>query len=125
MDQQRGMENLCRECAAPLTGRSDKQFCSDACRTAYHNRRYRELWHDTVLINRILRENRRILASLFEEGVRDINLSDYRLKGFDSRYCTAVKRYLLGRTAYRCYEYGYSISGGRICRITRYADGAI
>ncbi len=118
------MENLCRECAAPLTGRSDKQFCSDACRTAYHNRRYREQRLDTVRIDRILRENRRILASLYEAGVRDISLSDNRLSGFDSRYCTAVKRYSLMRTAYRCYEFEYLISGGRIRRITQYSDEA-
>ncbi|MBO4418031.1 MAG: hypothetical protein J5801_07980 [Bacteroidales bacterium] len=119
------MGRVCRECAAPLAGRSDKQFCCDACRTAYHNRKYREQWHDTARINRILRENRRILAMLFEAGVSDISLSDDRLRGFDCRYCTAVKRYLLRRTAYRCYEFGYLIAGGRICRITRYSDGAI
>lgn len=119
------MGKVCRECAAPLAGRSDKQFCSDACRTAYHNRKYREQWHDTARINRILRANRRILALLCETGVREISLADDRLKGFDFRYCTAVKRYPLRRTAYRCYEFGYLIAGGRICRITRYTDGAI
>lgn len=119
------MENLCRECAAPLTGRSDKQFCSDACRTAYHNRRYREQGNDTLRINRILSANRRILASLYEAGVRDISLSDNRLSGFDSRYCTAVRRCPLRRTSYRCYEFGYLIAGGRICRITRHPEDAI
>ena len=125
MEEQRGMGKLCRECAAPLAGRSDKLFCSDACRTAYHNRRYREQSYDTTRINRILRVNRIILASLFEAGISDINLADSRLKGFDFRYCTSVKRYLLRRTVYRCYEFGYLITGGRICRITRYDDSAI
>ena len=124
-EEQKGMERLCRECAAPLAGRSDKQFCCDACRTAFHNRRYREQWHETAGINRILRVNRLILASLSAAGVRDISLSDNRLKGFDCRYCTEVKRYPLRRTAYRCYEFGYLIAGGRICRITRYSEGAI
>ena len=114
------MERLCRECATPLAGRSDKQFCSDACRTAYHNRRYRQESGYITQTNKVLRRNRRILSIVFASGIKTIRLSDRRLSGFDKSLYTAVRKHLLRRAEYFCYEFSYILSGGRICRLTKH-----
>ena len=108
------MERICRECGTPLSGRSDKQFCSDACRTAFHNRRYNEEGRGATEINRILRLNHRILAALHSAGIRSILLSDSRMKGYDPRYFTAMEKLPLRRPVYHCYEYSFIIRSGRL-----------
>ena len=108
------MERVCRECGAPLAGRSDKRFCCDDCRTAYHNRRYREADAVAVRVNRILRLNRRILTALHSAGIQCISLSDSRMGGFDRHYFTAMEKAPLRRAVYHCYEYSFIIRRGRL-----------
>ncbi|MBP5506169.1 MAG: hypothetical protein J6X89_08760 [Bacteroidales bacterium] len=113
------MERLCRECAAPLAGRSDKQFCCDACRTAWHNRRYRQEQMDLTSVNKVLRHNRKLLARVFKAGLSTIRLSDSRMRGYDIRFFTQVEHHLLRPAQYHCYEFSYVIVLGRICRIEK------
>ena len=91
-----------------ITGRADKQFCSDMCRTSYHNRRYRREKEEVASINAILASNRRILETLCREGVESLPLSDRRMKGFSAAHYTSSCK--SGRqTVYHCYEYSYEI----------------
>ena len=108
------MERRCRECGAPMSGRSDKRFCCDDCRTAFHNRRYHEAAGHVARINRILRLNRRILAALQAAGIRSIPLSDNRMRGYDRRYFTAMEKAPMRRAVYHCYEYSFIIRSGRL-----------
>lgn len=108
------MERLCRECSAPLTGRSDKQFCSDSCRTAFHNRQYRSQGRQTGAINAILRRNRKILSETQAAGLTGIGLKNSRMNGFDRRFFTAMEQRPLHATVYHCYEFSYIIRGGRL-----------
>ena len=119
------MERFCRECAAPLAGRSDKQFCSDDCRTAYHNRQYRQEMAHITQTNTILRRNRRILSMVFAAGIRAIRLTDRRLSGFDKGCYTAVRKQFLRREEYFCYEVSYKLSGGRLCHLTRHGKDPV
>lgn len=113
------MERFCRECSAPLAGRSDKHFCSDSCRTAYHNRRYRKEERDTGAVNVVLRRNRRILSAVYKSGLNHIKLTDSRMKGYDRNYFTSVRRRLLRPAVYHCYEYSYTIRGGSIVNLAK------
>ena len=113
------MERYCRECGEPLSGRSDKQFCSDDCRSSYHNRDYNTDTVATSTVNRILRYNRRLLARLYRAGVRSLSLADERLMGYNLRYYTSVDRYMLRPPKYHCYEFSYSIVRGRMCGINK------
>lgn len=70
--------------------------------------------------NRILRRNRRILSGIFAAGISKISLTDRRVKGFDTSCFTAVKRHLLRREEYYCYEFSYVLAGGRICRLSKH-----
>ncbi|MBQ5435932.1 MAG: DUF2116 family Zn-ribbon domain-containing protein, partial [Bacteroidales bacterium] len=55
------MERRCIRCGAPLRGRADRKFCSDACRTDYHNELRRQDEKALREVNRILAANWKIL----------------------------------------------------------------
>ena len=113
------MERFCRECGAPLSGRSDKKFCSDACRTAFHNRQYYIEKRPTQAINRILRQNRWLLERVYLSGRRKVSLDELQRIGYDMRFATRVERSALGASRYHCYEYSYSIRHGAIIRLEK------
>ena len=113
------MERFCRECGTPLAGRSDKLFCSDDCRTLFHNRRYDAARVPTGEVNRILRYNRSLLERLCEPGVSSLRLSDERLLGFNIRYFTSVERRGLRPSEYGCYEFSYRLAHGRMYAIKK------
>jgi hypothetical protein len=113
------MDRICRECGAPLTGRSDKKFCSDGCRTSWHNRRYCEMLGKAAAVNRILMRNRRLLEAVYNKGIRRIGLTDRSMAGFDIRYYTSVNKPPLRAMVYHCYEFSYVLSCGRLCRLTK------
>lgn len=100
------MEKRCLECQEKITGRSDKKFCSDYCRNAYHNKKCSDSNKLMKRINNTLRKNRRILFELMEEGKVSISRSLLLEKGFNFRYHTNTIISEEGRTYYFCYEYG-------------------
>ena len=114
------MERFCRECGAPLSGRSDKQFYCGECRTSYHNRNYDKEKKGTAGVNRILKANRRLLEAVYAAGLRRISLKDKRLRGYDERYFTSVEHRPLRRTRYYCYEFSFQIRGGCICALAKH-----
>lgn len=56
------MKGNCLECKAEFRGRTDKKFCSDPCRSAFHNRRNQKPNGVVRLVNRQLGRNYRILS---------------------------------------------------------------
>ena len=113
------MERFCRECGAPLTGRKDKQFCNDDCRTAWHNRNYYNRLRPMAEVNRKLRLNRAALERVYSLGLRSISLSDGRLAGYDKSVFTSADRPLLGPVVYHLYEFSFRIRGNKICRLVK------
>ena len=101
-------EKLCLECQCPIKGRSDKRFCDDACRNAYHNRLNSDQNNIIRNINNTLRRNRRILQEALADG-KMIKVSfDYlKKKGFDFDYRTHHLQTSKGQTYIFVYEYAY------------------
>lgn len=98
----------CLECGEPLTGRSDKKFCDDQCRTNYNNKLNSE---GSVLvrnINNILRKNRRILESLITTDLK-ANVSKNKLinLGFNFNFFTHTYKSKKGFNYFICYDYAY------------------
>ena len=103
------MERLCLECGSSITGRSDKKFCDDACRTAYHNRIHKEDSDFIRNVQSILRKNRKILSDLYSS--KDFNLSKefLILQGFNFDFHTNSSSKSNGKNCYYCFDYGYLI----------------
>ena len=102
------MANKCQECKTELYGRADKKYCSDYCRSAYHNKHNSDSNNFMRNINNILRKNRRILMS-FNPGQKSVKVNKAELldEGFKFRYYTNEYVTKAGKTYKFCYEYGY------------------
>jgi len=103
MDEKR----TCPVCGDKLTGRIDKKFCSDQCRTEYNNKHNQYSNNYIRQINRILRKNRRIMEGLNPLGKTKVHKRKLVDRGFDFKYFTSIYETTTGNTYYFCYEQGY------------------
>jgi len=97
----------CLECKTELVGRSDKKFCSDACRIAYHNRVKLEHQKSIKEINAILKSNFTILGKIIQSGMPKTAKEMLAKAGFNFTYHTNTYTTGRGNTYYYCYDYGY------------------
>lgn len=100
-------EKRCLECNAPLKGRVDKKFCSDACRNSYNNKRNKESYNLIRQTNRILAKNHKILADLNSRDKTTRAKTDLINKGFDFNYFTNIYKTTSGKVYFFCYDQGY------------------
>lgn len=112
------MERHCIRCGAPFHGRSDKKFCSDDCRSDYHNDRRRARDKELRTVNRILSSNWRILMQQLRLGRQDVPREELAARNFNFEVYTATRRYFPGRRIYWCYNFAYQISRTGIVHIT-------
>lgn len=104
------MAEFCIECGDKIIGRIDKQFCNDACRNAYNNRKNRDTSNLMRSINRKLRNNYRTLSELpFVEGKSKTNRSYLTKQGFDFEHFTHLKVYKNGAEYRFLYDIGYKL----------------
>lgn len=101
------MSNQCLECSETFKGRSDKKFCSDACRNAYNNKFNKDATNLMRNVNRTLRKNRAILKELNPKGKTKSRKSTLLQHGFDFNYHTNIYTTKTGKHYYFCYEQGY------------------
>jgi len=117
------LKGSCLECKADFRGRTDKKFCSDACRNAYHNRLNRDCNNLVRTVNNRLRKNYRILRHLASEWhcgpVYRASLSD---RGFDFESITRVKTSPQGEPCYCVYDLAYVPLGEDRIRIVAVPD---
>jgi hypothetical protein len=101
------MQKTCLECNEKIVGRTDKKFCSDYCRNAYHNKVNKDSKNCIRNINNRLRKNYRVLEELNPEGKTKTTKARLLDKGFDFEYIT--NRYITknGNTYYFVYDLGY------------------
>lgn len=97
----------CEECGIDFLGRTDKKFCSDACRYAYNNRL--KSGNDSYIrnINNILKKNRTILAGFNPTGKVKIPKQRLLTKGFNFSFFTNIYRTHSGKEYFFCYDQGY------------------
>jgi len=103
------MKKTCLVCHNPLKGRTDQQFCSDQCRTAYHNEQRKQKNHYLKEVNRILKRNRDILQRACPDGKRKVNKALLLQQGFQYGYFTGEYQTRQGHIYYYCYDYGYRV----------------
>ena len=106
----------CLECQRSLNGRADKMYCDDYCRTAYHNRKYRNLQKELGSVNAILTKNRSILSRLYVDELSLVSRTQLVEEGFDFRYTTSLESYKDYNCRY-CYEYGVVSLGASMCGV--------
>jgi hypothetical protein len=111
------MHKKCIECGSPVIGRADKKFCTDSCRTSYHNRLNQKTNNYVRRINYALRRNRRILEKLHEHGLEKISRDDLAQEGFDFKYVTTVFRKNNAVPLCFCYEQGYQIQDNDVVEL--------
>lgn len=97
----------CVECNYEFFGRSDKKFCSDNCRNAFHNKQKADDGLILNQVNGILRKNRKILQEVFIKGRSRISKEKLLNLGFNFSYYTNIYKTSQGKEYYFCYEQGY------------------
>jgi hypothetical protein len=100
-------ERYCIECGQRIAGRSDKKFCNDQCRTAWHNKLKCEEYDQIKTTNNILIRNRRILAELIAVGRKEIRTETLTKLGFQFDYFTRAQKERNGHQSHFCYDVGY------------------
>jgi predicted nucleic acid-binding Zn ribbon protein len=100
-------EKRCLECGEILLGRSDKKFCSDACRNAYNNRKNQVSNKLIRTINKKLKENWRILQQLNPDEKTKVHKSKLIKAGFDFEYFTSIYTTKKQSVYYFVYDQGY------------------
>jgi len=98
---------VCVTCGDPITGRSDKRFCSDYCRNSMHNQLNRDSSNYIRKVNNILRRNRRILARFNPNGKAKVLGTTLMEEGFNFAYYTNIYETRKGARYHFCYDQGY------------------
>ena len=102
------MDRKCLECGDALHGRSDKKFCSDACRNAYNNKLKSTYGNHYIRrVNGKLMKNRNIMTGLNPGGKTSVHRSKLLKKGFDFEFYTNQYITKAGTVYYFCYDQGY------------------
>ncbi len=105
------MKKQCIDCGEEFRGRADAKFCSDQCRSSYHNRAGMVVTDVVKKVNAALRKNRRILQKLNPEGKARVSRKDLVKEGFNFDYHTNIYHTKSGKSYTFVYDYGYIDTG--------------
>jgi len=109
--------STCKECGRSFSGRSDKKFCDEQCRSAYHNTIRREEFKYVSPTNRILFKNRKILCELTRGGVYCLSFQKLTELGFNQNYITSFD-IRDGNPLFICYEFSIYFDLNRTAHIS-------
>ena len=100
---------VCLECGESIVGRTDKKFCTDACRNIYHYRSNNAPINYVRNVVNALKRNRRILMELNDgvQGVKKVHRDRLVDKGYNFMYHTHTYRTMKGNVYVFCCEHGY------------------
>lgn len=100
--------NRCKHCNEELEGRSDKNFCSPYCKSAFHYEKNKPKAHSRFkLVDNQIKTNRRILSSFNKAGKATVRKEDLENSGFNPNYFTNYWKNQKGEVYFFCYEYGF------------------
>lgn len=100
-------KRACLACGGHLSGRTDKKFCDDSCRTVHHNRLRQSEEISKRKTDSILRQNRKILLHLLNHQTK--TRMDKRMllsAGFRPDYLTRIASASDGSVIRCYYEFG-------------------
>ncbi len=97
----------CQVCGRELLGRRGQKYCSDQCRTEYHNVANKDSSNFMRNINRRLRKNWRILKKNNPRGKAKVTKAKLIDEGFNFNYFTNIYKTRKGAVYYFCYDQGY------------------
>lgn len=111
----------CLHCTKKLAGRTDKKFCSNHCRSSYHNQLYGDRTNYMRRVNGLLLRNRKILSDLFamHRTGTTVPLSELYLKGFSPCHFTHQQKKAKNQLFTYCYEFGYQLTGKDCIKIVQ------
>ena len=115
------MERYCLECGELLSGRSDKLFCCDSCRSNWHNARARKNDAGLRQINSILKKNHTILEGCIISGKTHIGAKELTDKSFNPYYFTSAEKSAIRRRFF-CYDIPYRLSADGSLTIERHSN---
>lgn len=98
----------CPVCQSVLTGRMDKKYCSDQCRSLANNKNKMEAQRILLLTNQALRKNRTILKTLCPQGKATVRKEILVSMGFSFDAFTSIFLTQYKQVYYLCYDYGYT-----------------
>ncbi len=101
------MEKNCLECNEKIKGRSDKKFCSDACRNTFNNNLNKDQTNLIRNTNNALRKNYRILKKLNPNKKTKTTKNKMLSSGFDFTVFTSIYTTKIGTVYYFVYNQGY------------------
>ncbi|WHZ07090.1 MAG: hypothetical protein OJF59_000843 [Cytophagales bacterium] len=98
----------CPVCGNPLTGRSDRKYCSDQCRYLENNKNKYDVERPILEINRRLRKNRAILKALCPIGKSTVRKEVMVAMGYDMTIFSSLFLTSKKQVYYLCYDYGFT-----------------
>lgn len=96
----------CPICKKEIKGRSDKKYCSQECKNAYHSRLINYTNKSTVKVDKILHRNYAILVELLgRKQYLETTKNQLEEKGFVFHYCTSTYKNTQNKQCYYIYDY--------------------
>jgi len=89
-----------------MTGRVDKKFCDDSCRSSFHQRENRGKKLIISQVHKILKKNYDVLCQLNPEDKAKAHKDTLLKNGYDFRYMTNQLVTKTGKTYHFCYNKG-------------------
>ena len=113
----------CLSCGGPIRyGRTDKKFCSDACKNRYHNQQMNQFLKIHSKIVHALDRNHKILSHCLSHGLNSIDLNEAIEWGFNPEYVTGLRRSRM-RQEFRCFDIQYVDTPSRLTGIALVPSG--
>ena len=97
----------CMVCGELLIGRIDKKFCSEQCKTHYHNQSPNKSEKIRRDLNKILSKNQTILKKYNPVGKTTVRTEVLKSEGYNFKFFTHIYKTKNGFTYYFCYDFGY------------------
>jgi hypothetical protein len=99
----------CIQCGPKIVGRSDKKYCSLACKNQYQHQYHKQARSVTQQIDTILHRNRQILAILMGEKRNKMTLARLELDamGFNFKYITGIYTNSQGKLYHYVYDFAW------------------
>lgn len=109
----------CLECGAPVYGRTDKKFCTRACKSKWHGQlrsQQHSIYSQTVAG---LKGNYGILEHLFKLGLSNCSMKDLTDMGFRPDCVTHRVQKKGKHLEYRCFDFIYNLSENKLFNLRR------